>query len=233
MSTVDYVSQTRTASPGIRLAVCWILLVVLIPLSVADAHRSGCHRWHSCESDRGTYTCGDLGYCSGCLDNQYCENGQVRRATQKKAPLVPAPQSAERFSGNVVGIADGDTISVMHNGKPVTVRLQGIDCPEKRQAYGTRAKQFSSQHVFGQVVTVLVSGTDRYGRTLGEVILPDGMNLNRTLVEEGLAWWYRQYSDDDALRQLEEEARAVQRGLWADRNPIPPWEFRKATKGVR
>jgi endonuclease YncB( thermonuclease family) len=132
-----------------------------------------------------------------------------------------------------VGVSDGDTISVMHNGKAVTVRLQGIDCPEKQQAYGARAKQFTSQHVFGQVVTVLVSGTDRYGRTLGEVILSDGMNLNRTLVEEGLAWWYRQYSVDDALRQLEEEARAAQRGLWADHNPVAPWEFRKAAKGVR
>jgi endonuclease YncB( thermonuclease family) len=210
-----------------------LILAVLIPTTVADAHRSGCHRWHSCESDRGTYTCGDLGYCSGCLDNPYCENGQVRRATQKKTPMAPETQPAERFSGNVVGVADGDTISVMRDGKAVTVRLQGIDCPEKRQAYGARAKQFTSQRVFGQVVTVIVRGTDRYGRTLGEVVQPDGMNLNRTLVEEGLAWWYRQYSDDDALRQLEEEARAAQRGLWADRKPVPPWEFRKAAKGVR
>ncbi len=215
-------------------AAYWMLIpVVLLATTVADAHRSGCHRWHSCESDRGTYTCGDLGYCSGCLNNQYCENGQVRRATQKKPPVAPETQPAEQFSGNVVGVADGDTISVMDKGQAVTVRLQGIDSPEKRQAYGARAKQFTSQRVFGQVVTVIVSGTDRYGRTLGEVILGDGTNLNRTLVEEGLAWWYRQYSDDDALRQLEEEARAAGRGLWADRDPVPPWEFRKAAKGMR
>jgi endonuclease YncB( thermonuclease family) len=210
-----------------------LVLAVLIPTAVADAHRSGCHRWHSCESDRGTYTCGDLGYCSGCLNNQYCENGQVRRTTQKQAPVAPETHPAEQFSGNVVGVSDGDTISVMHNGKAVRVRLQGIDCPEKRQAYGARAKQFTSQRVFRQVVTVIVSGTDRYGRTLGEVVLEDGTNLNHTLVEEGLAWWYRQYSDDDALRQLEEEARAAGRGLWADRDPVPPWEFRKAAKGMR
>jgi endonuclease YncB( thermonuclease family) len=224
--------MTRVQRVGV--AASWLLiLAVLIPTTAADAHRSECHRWHSCESDRGTYTCGDLGYCSGCLNNQYCENGQVRRATQKELPAAPQTQPAEQFSGNVVGVADGDTISVMHNGKAVKVRLQGIDCPEKRQAYGARAKQFTSQRVFGQVVTVIVSGTDRYGRTLGEVVLGDGTNLNRTLVEEGLAWWYRQYSNDDALRQLEEEARAAGRGLWADRDPVPPWEFRKAAKGMR
>jgi endonuclease YncB( thermonuclease family) len=224
--------MTRVQRVGV--AASWLLiLAVLIPTTVADAHRSECHRWHSCESDRGTYTCGDLGYCSGCLNNQYCENGQVRRATQKELPAAPQTQPTEQFSGNVVGVADGDTISVMHNGKAVKVRLQGIDCPEKRQAYGARAKQFTSQRVFGQVVTVIVSGTDRYGRTLGEVVLGDDTNLNRTLVEEGLAWWYRQYSNDDALRQLEEEARAAGRGLWADRDPVPPWEFRKAAKGMR
>lgn len=211
-----------------------LLLIGLTFTTVSDAHRSGCHRWHSCESDRGTYTCGDLGYCSGCLDNQYCENGQVRGATQKKAPSSGIePHSPAQFSGKVVGVADGDTISVMHNDRAEKVRLNGIDCPEKHQAYGARAKQFTSERLFGQIVTVIVSGTDRYGRTLGEVILADGTSLNRTLVEEGLAWWYRRYSDDDALRQLEEEARAAGRGLWADREPVPPWEFRKLSKTQR
>lgn len=128
------------------------------------------------------------------------------------------------FSGRVVGVADGDTITVLHNGFGERFRLTGIDCPEKRQPFGNRAKQFTSSLVFGKTVTVRGTGRDRYGRTLGVVFLPDGRNLNQELVKAGLAWWYRQYSKDETLAQLEQEARTARRGLWVDPNPIPPWE---------
>lgn len=129
--------------------------------------------------------------------------------------------------GKVVGVSDGDTIEVMRAGRAVRVRLQGIDCPESRQAFGTRAKQFTAELVFGKTVAVQVYGTDQYGRILGEVILPDGRSLNRELVRNGYAWWYRRYSNDPVLQQLEEEARRERRGLWRDKNPVPPWEFRR------
>lgn len=131
------------------------------------------------------------------------------------------------FTGKVVGVSDGDTIKVMQVGRAIRVRLQGIDCPESRQAYGTRAKQFTADLVFGKTVAVQVRGTDQYGRILGEVILPDGRSLNRELVRNGYAWWYRRYSNDPVFQQLEEEARRERRGLWRDRNPLPPWEFRR------
>lgn len=131
------------------------------------------------------------------------------------------------FTGRVVGVSDGDTIEVMRAGRAVRVRLQGVDCPESHQAYGTRAKQFTSELAFGKTVAVQVHGTDQYGRILGEVILPDGRSLNRELVRNGYAWWYRRYSDDAVLQQLEEEARRERRGLWRDKNPTPPWEFRR------
>ena len=131
------------------------------------------------------------------------------------------------FVGKVVRVSDGDTIEVLRAGRAVRVRLQGIDCPESRQAYGTRAKQFTASLAFGKTVAVQVHGTDQYGRILGEVILPDGRSLNRELVRSGYAWWYRRYSDDPVLQQLEEEARRERRGLWRDKNPIPPWEFRR------
>lgn len=131
------------------------------------------------------------------------------------------------FTGRVVGVSDGDTIEVMREGRAVRVRLQGIDTPESGQPFGTRAKQFTSDLVFGQTVAVQVHGTDQYGRILGEVILPDGRSLNRELVRNGYAWWYRRYSDDPVLQQLEAEARRERRGLWRDKNPIPPWEFRR------
>lgn len=125
-------------------------------------------------------------------------------------------------------MSDGDTIDVLREGRAVRVRLEGIDTPERGQPFGTRAKQFTSDLVFGKTVAVQVKGTDQYGRILGEVILPDGRSLNRELVRNGYAWWYRRYSDDPVLQQLEEEARRERRGLWRDQNPIPPWEFRRA-----
>lgn len=73
------------------------------------------------------------------------------------------------FAGQVVGVTDGDTISVMHNGRAEKVRLHGIDCPEKGQAFGQRAKQFTSALVFGKEVTVTVHDSDKYGRTIDEV----------------------------------------------------------------
>jgi len=104
---------------------------------------------------------------------------------------------------------------VLHNGKGERIRLHGIDCPEKRQAFGNRAKQFTSKLVFGNTVTVQVMDRDRYGRTVGVVLLPDGRSLNHELVRAGLAWMYRRYTNDQSLSDLEAEARVAGRGLWA------------------
>ena len=101
--------------------------------------------------------------------------------------LLSSPGLAADFTGRVVGVSDGDTITVLHQGKPERIRLHGIDCPEKRQAFGNRAKQFTSTLVFSKTVTVQAVDRDRYGRTVGEVLLPDGRSLNRELVRAGFA----------------------------------------------
>ena len=120
-------------------------------------------------------------------------------------------------------MSDGDTITVMHNQVGEKIRLNGIDCPEKRQAFGRRAKQAASGLVFGKTVTVEVLDYDRYKRTVGDVVLTDGRVLNEELVRAGMCWWYRKYAPaNSALEQLEQEAREAQRGLWAEANPIPP-----------
>ena len=142
--------------------------------------------------------------------------------------------SAQDFSGKVVGIKDGDTIEVMRGGRAVTVRLHGIDTPERGQPFGTRARQHTSDLAFSNVVTVRHRDTDRYGRTVGEVILPDGSSLNAALVRDGLAWWYRQYAPGDLeLAALEEDARSSRRGLWADAEPVAPWDWRRAASPRR
>ena len=142
--------------------------------------------------------------------------------------FVPLLGYAEQFTGKVVGILDGDTISVLREGKAVRVRLYGIDAPEKAQAFGTRARQFTAALVFQKDVTIIIHATDRYSRIVGEVLLPDGRNLSQELVKAGMAWWYRSYAAKDmALAQLEAEARTAKRGLWADAHPVQPWQWRK------
>ena len=140
--------------------------------------------------------------------------------------LLPICTKGQDFNGKVVAVKDGDTIEVMHEGKAERIRLTGIDCPERGQPFSAKAEAWTSQLAFGNDVTVKASGKDRYGRTLGEIILPDGRSLNKELVSNGLAWWYREYSSDSELMRLEKEARDSRRGLWMDYKPTPPWEWR-------
>ncbi len=141
--------------------------------------------------------------------------------------LTCSPVLAD-FSGPVVSVLDGDTIEVLHNQRPARIRLNGIDCPEKGQAYGQKAKHAASDLAFGKEVTIQTHGHDKYKRTIGDVFLPDGTNVNHTLVKDGWCWWYRKYAPGNTdLERLEREAREARRGLWADPQPVPPWEWRK------
>jgi micrococcal nuclease len=149
------------------------------------------------------------------------------------ALVLPCGTVAEDFRGRVVGVADGDTISVMHAGRAERVRLHGIDAPEKGQPFSNRAKQFVSKLVFSKEVVIRASGLDRYGRTIGEVFLLDGRNLNDQIVRAGLAWWFRRYAPNDReLEKLEAQAREARRGLWSDRGPMPPWEWRRGLRSA-
>jgi len=135
---------------------------------------------------------------------------------------------AADFSGQVVGVLDGDTIEVLHRNRAERIRLNGIDCPEKGQAYGKKANQAASALVFGKEVTLNTFGKDKYGRTIADVLLPDGTNVNQALVKDGWCWWYRKYATTDVeLEKLEKEAREAKKGLWIDPVPVPPWEWRR------
>lgn len=146
--------------------------------------------------------------------------------------LLPSLGCATSFTGKVVKVSDGDTIEVMREGRAEKIRLAGIDCPEKKQAFGQAAKRFTIDLAAQRIVTVKVETTDRYGRTVGEVILPNGRSLNRELVRAGYAWWYRKYSSDTSIGLLESEARAARRGLWADPNHVSPWDWRHGDKKI-
>jgi micrococcal nuclease len=142
--------------------------------------------------------------------------------------LLPSTAFADDYPAKVVGISDGDTITVLKADKTrVKIRLHGIDAPETGQDFGSRAKQAASEMAFGEDVTIRPVDTDRFGRTVAVVMLPNGKSLNREMVEKGMAWWYRQYAPKDReLERLEFEAKAAKRGLWDQPNPIAPWDWR-------
>jgi len=130
------------------------------------------------------------------------------------------------WSGKVVGISDGDTISVMREGRAEKIRLAEIDCPEKSQPFGNKAKRLTSDLCFGKIVLVKPVTVDKYGRTVARVILSDNHNLGEDLISAGLAWHYKQYSSSSRLAQLETEAKTARLGIWSEPTPIPPWEWR-------
>jgi len=147
--------------------------------------------------------------------------------------LMAAPATAQTFTGEVVGVKDGDTVEIMRGGRAVTVRLHGIDTPESGQPFGTRAKQYTATQVFGEQATVRVVDTDRYGRLVG-VVTNGGAELNASLVRVGLAWWYERYAPDDGrLRRLQVQARSSDRGLWSRPSPVPPWDWRDGERSSR
>ncbi len=144
--------------------------------------------------------------------------------------LIPLTSFA--WKGRVVGVSDGDTITVLHHGHGEKIRLFGIDCPEKRQAFGKRAKQFTSSLVFRKKVSVIPVAKDRYGRTVALVSVGD-VSLNEELVRNGYAWVYTRYchrSFCSRWRKLEEEARELRLGLWANKHCIAPWKYRHFKK---
>ncbi|RAU82507.1 thermonuclease family protein [Pontibacter arcticus] len=144
-------------------------------------------------------------------------------------PTLPSDDQkpATTAGDKVVAVKDGDTIELLQKGKTVTVRLYGVDAPEKTQDYGQKAKQFASDLVFGKSVRLISHNTDRYGRTVGTIILQDGRSLNEELIRNGYAWHYKAYSKDKNLENLEADARRFKRGLWQQPNPTPPWDYRK------
>lgn len=148
--------------------------------------------------------------------------------------LAALANAAQPFSGPVVGIVDGDTIKVMHEGRPISIRLDQIDTPELKQPFGSAAKRFTGELAFGKFVTVTPKSRDRWGRIVAEVTLPDGRVLNHEIVQAGMGWVFERYSRDASYFELQDEAKAAKRGLWADgAEPIAPWVWRKRQAELR
>ena len=144
------------------------------------------------------------------------------------AALFCQPVFAERIEGKVVAVLDGDTITVVDSSwQSHRFRLAGIDAPEKKQPFGQRSKQSLSNMVYGKRVSVDFEERDRYGRLIGTVMLPSG-DVNLAQVRAGMAWHYKRYSSDQTYAKAEDDAKRSGRGLWSDKNPVPPWDWRRA-----
>lgn len=133
---------------------------------------------------------------------------------------------AAAFFAIVIGISDGDTLTVLHKHESVKIRLAEIDAPEKAQPFGTKSKQALSDLCFDKLAEVIPQTKDRYGRTVARVKC-DGHDASEQQVRSGMAWVFDRYVTDRSLYQLQDEARNNGIGLWVDTNPIPPWEWRK------
>jgi len=129
--------------------------------------------------------------------------------------------------GRVVGIADGDTLTVLNSeNREVKIRLGEIDAPEAHQAFGSRSKQSLAALCFGKQAELLTQVKDRYKRTVARVKC-SGVDANAEQVNRGMAWVYPKYAKDQNLYVLQDEAKLARRGLWIDVGPTPPWEFLK------
>ncbi len=144
--------------------------------------------------------------------------------------------SSESFTGQTIDVADGDTITVLNqNNESVKIRLAGVDCPEGSQVHGKMATQFTVSKVSGKRVRIFPETTDRYGRTVALVNI-NGENLNEQIVANGQGWVYKKYCTADYCNdwlKLEETARDAHIGLWEDKNPQAPWEWRAEHRGKK
>jgi endonuclease YncB( thermonuclease family) len=146
--------------------------------------------------------------------------------------LASVAAHADTIAGHVVGVHDGDTITVLDSTKTQhKIRLAGIDAPESKQAFGQASKKHLSDLVFDKDVTLDCGKTDKYRREVC-VVMVDGQDANLAQVTAGMAWWYRKYQKEQAAQQrasygaAEATAKADRVGLWSEADPVPPWEWR-------
>ncbi|CAL63151.1 putative thermonuclease [Herminiimonas arsenicoxydans] len=146
----------------------------------------------------------------------------MRLALLALTSLLTLPAHAHQ----VIGIADGDTLTLLVDKKPVKIRLANIDAPEKKQPFGQKSKQSLSSLCWGKNAEYVTQAIDRYKRTVA-VVYCDGAQVNAAQVKLGMAWVYPKYNKDAALPAMEQAARLTGLGLWADVAPVPPWEWRR------
>lgn len=162
--------------------------------------------------------------------------GSVPQLPAPAQATTPTPSQGNVITGRVVSIADGDTLTLLDSARQQhKIRVSGIDAPEKVQAFGQRSKSNLAALAFDREASAECRKTDRYGRSIC-VVRVNGKDVGLEQIRNGMAWWYRQYAKDQTAQEREEyeraefEAKAHRLGLWADKNPIEPWNWRRGTR---
>jgi len=150
--------------------------------------------------------------------------------------LLASQVYASTLTGRIVGIADGDTLTLLDTTNTQhKVRLAGIDSPEKNQPFGQVCKQSLADLAYDRTVQIDWNKLDRYGRVIGKVLV-DGQDVNLEQIRRGCAWHYKQYQNEQSLEdrlsyaKAEDKARAVKAGLWIEGGALPPWKWRHRPK---
>ena len=160
-----------------------------------------------------------------------CRHSETKNGSRYQHASIVSEIKSSADSYKVVGVKDGDTFVLLIENNEQVVRLEHIDCPEKKQPFGTKAKQVASDLCFGKFVKLNHKNKyDRNKRLIAEVILKNGVNVNEELVKKGLAWHFKKYSDNVDYAKLEIKARKRRVGVWSEPSPIAPWEWRKMKK---
>ena len=174
---------------------------------------------------------GAIGKSEGPSEQLSSRQTKKQAARQLKEEMRGA--KGDTLRGRAVKVQDGDTFDFLYgDNRKQRIRVAQMDAPEKNMPFGQKSKERFAELVMGKEIALVVNTVDRYGRIVGSVVI-DGEDQSARMISEGMAWYYRQYGWTASLARLEEEARNAKRGLWADPNPQPPWEWRKANRGKK
>jgi len=212
----------------------WFLLLTILPL-ITYGHGAGLDS-HGCHHNRkqGGYHCHRGANASSSYSSQQEMLQQGSSSLSEASKLTRDESNKKTLSegthkGKVVGITDGDTLTLLVNNTHYKIRLAEIDTPEKGQPYGTQSKKLLSELAFGKEATANVQTIDHYGRSVARIYVDD-VDVNAELVKQGAAWVYRKYAKDERLYELENQAKEDKLGLWGlpETERIPPWEHRRS-----
>lgn len=145
--------------------------------------------------------------------------------------IVSSALAQAEFIARVLIVHEGDRLTIHHPGRKDMVFLREVDCPELTQPYGKQAKHASAAYIANREVVVRNKKHNQQGRITADILLPDGRQIAHELIKEGLAWVQPGSVHDQALRDMEELARASKKGLWSEPNPIPPWKWKSTRPG--
>ncbi len=145
-----------------------------------------------------------------------------------KAAILNKQSVAGRITGYVIKIIDGDTYDLLlQDNETVRIRMDAIDAPERGMPFYRVSKRYLFELIFNKTITISPQKKDRNGRIITRTYTKDGKECSAEIIKAGLAWHYKEYSDDVELAEYENLARSQKIKIWSDPHPLPPWKVRK------